>query len=554
MRKLRPLGVLLMSVAAWLAPAFAPAQPVAAPSAALRARVERLPDGLALVRGESIAAPNVLYDMYASREFAPAWTSPSARAELLRAIREAANDGLDPQDYHLAALEQLEAATGPTDAAEDLWYDYDVLQSDALARLLYHLLFGKLDPVEMSPEWNFTHDVRRGPPAKFLQSVIDAPSLFAEIEREKPKHELYRTLRAELAHYRELRARGGWPSIPSGPTLKPGERDPRVAALRARLAVTGELVAPASESETDARAFDDSVAAAVRAFQSANGLEADGAVGRGTLSALNVPVDARIGQIEVNLERGRWLLHDLDSTFTVVNIAGFRIYYLRDGEIAWSGRVQVGKPFRQTPVFRSTITSLVLNPTWTVPPGIFANDILPALQRDPEYLAKRGLSVIDAEGRPVTEPIDWATMTPRRFPYMLRQGPGPDNALGRVKFMFPNEYSVYLHDTPSQALFAKSERAFSSGCIRVENPLELAQLLLEGQPGWDADAIAAAVATGKTQTISLQNKVPVLLAYWTAWVDRDGVLQFRSDLYGFDAKVRAALDLPFRVHRRPERE
>jgi L,D-transpeptidase YcbB len=553
MRKLRPLCVLLVLVAAWLAPALAPARPLAVPNAALRERVERLREGPALVRGQSIAAAQVLHDLYASREFAPAWTSPSARAELLRAIREAANDGLDPQDYHLAALEQLEAETGQTDAAEDLWHDYDLLQSDALARLLYHLLFGKLDPAELSPEWNFSHDVHRGPPAKFLQSVIDAPSLYAEIEREKPQHEMYRKLRAELAHYRELRARGGWPSLPNGPTLKPGERDRRVVPLRARLAVTGELVAPARASEIDAPAFDDSVAAAVRAFQNANGLEADAVVGADTLTALNVPIDARIGQIEVNLERGRWLLHDLDPTFAVVNIAGFRVYYLRDGKLVWSGRAQVGKPFRQTPIFRSTITYLVLNPTWTVPPGIFANDILPALKRDPGYLAKRGLRVVDAEGRPVTVPIDWATMTPGSFPYMLRQEPGPDNALGRVKFMFPNEYSVYLHDTPSQALFAKSERAFSSGCIRVENPLELARLLLEGQPGWDAEAIAAAVASGATRTLTLQHKVPVLLTYWTAWVDRDGVLQFRSDVYGRDAKVRAALDLPFRVHRMPER-
>lgn len=238
----------------------------------------------------------------------------------------------------------------------------------------------------------------------------------------------------------------------------------------------------------------------------------------------------------------------------MVNVAGFRVYYLRDSELVWSARVQVGKPFRQTPIFRSTITYLVLNPTWTVPPGIFANDILPAQKRDPGYLAKRGLAVVDSEGRPVTAPIDWASMTPRRFPYLLRQGPGPNNALGRVKFMFPNQYSVYLHDTSSQALFAKSERAFSSGCIRVENPLELARLLLEGQTGWDADAIAAAVAKGETRTVTLQNKVPVLLTYWTAWVDRDGVLQFRGDVYDRDAKVRAALDLPFRVHRAPELE
>jgi murein L,D-transpeptidase YcbB/YkuD len=548
MRELRRGCLSLLFALAWLIPTRALAQGPSGPNEALRERVERIRDDpAALVRGHSIAARRVLPELYANREFAPAWGSAEARDELVRAIRESAADGLNPEDYHVAALEQLAAETAQPGASPDLWLDYDLLQTDALARLLYHLLFGKLDPREVTPHWNFHRQIHRGDPAQFLQSVIDAPSLYAEVEREKPQYEMYRHLRAELARYRDLQSRGGWSPIPAGAALKPGARDPRVPALRARLAATGEL-APVS-SESDALIFDDSVLAAVRAFQSANGLDADGTVGTGTLVALNRPIDARIAQIQVNLERGRWLLHDLDPTFVVVNVAGFRVYYLRDRELAWSARVQVGKPFRQTPIFRSTIQYLVLNPTWTVPPGIFAKDILPALKRDPGYLAKRGLGVVDAKGRPVTAPIDWAATTPRSFPYLLRQEPGPDNALGRVKFMFPNEYSVYLHDTPSQALFEKSDRAFSSGCIRVENALELAALLLDGQAGWDAAAIGRALQSGETRTVTLQRKVPVLLTYWTAWVDRDGVLQFRGDVYGFDEKVRAALELPFRIHR-----
>ena len=551
MSGLRRFRVSLVCALVWLAagPAFAEPPPNA-PSEALRERVERVRDDpAALVHGRSIAARRAIPELYANRGFAPAWTSPAAREQLLRAVRDSAADGLDPEDYNLSALEQLAAETAQPGASEDLWLDYDLLQTDALARLLYHLVFGKLDPREMTPHWNFQRDVHRGEPAAYLQSVIDAPSLYDQIEREKPQNEMYRRLRAELARYRALRERGGWASIPAGPTLKSGTRDPRVPALRARLAATGEL-AP-EPAETDALIYDDSLLAAVRAFQTAHGIDADGTVGAGTLAALNRPVDDRIVQIEVNLERGRWLLHDLDPTFVVVNVAGFRVYYLRDGALAWSSRVQVGKPFRQTPIFRSTIQYLVLNPTWTVPPGIFANDILPAVKRDPGYLAKRGLRVVDGKGEPVTAPIDWAAVTPRSFPYMLQQGPGPDNALGRVKFMFPNEYSVYLHDTPSQALFEKSERAFSSGCIRVENALELAALLLDGQADWNAAAIASAVEAGTTRTVTLERKVPVLLTYWTAWVDRDGVLNFRSDVYGLDAKVRAALEQPFRVHRIP---
>jgi murein L,D-transpeptidase YcbB/YkuD len=176
---------------------------------------------------------------------------------------------------------------------------------------------------------------------------------------------------------------------------------------------------------------------------------------------------------------------------------------------------------------------------------IFANDVLPALKRDPDYLEKHAMRVVDTEGLPVPEPVDWANVGPDGFPYLLRRDPGPGNPLGRVKFMFPNPYAVYLHDTPSQALFEKADRTESSGCIRIENALELAALLLEGQEGWDAAALELAVATGETRTVTLERRVPVLVSYWTAWVDRDGKLQVRSDVYGLDAKVRAGLDTPF---------
>jgi murein L,D-transpeptidase YcbB/YkuD len=524
-----------------------PAQSASGPNEALRERVERIRDDPSYrVRGHAIAARRALPELYANRGFTRAWTSADARAELERAIRDSAADGLDPEDYHRSALEELRAATALPEAPEETWLDYDVLQTDALARLVYHLLFGKLDPADLDPHWSFEREVHHGAPAAFLQALIDSPSLFAAVEREKPQHEMYRDLRAELARYRALRERGGWEPIPGGPTLAAGDSGARVAALRARLAATGHL---APEAAGASAAYDAAVEAAVREFQRLDDLEADGVVGRASLEALNRPIDARIAQIEVNLERGRWLLHDLDPTFVVVNAAGFRVYYLRDHTLVWSARAQVGRPYRQTPTFRATLSYLVLNPTWTVPPGIFAADILPELRRDPGYLARRRLRVVDAHGRPVTTPIDWTTVTPGRFPYLLRQDPGPDNALGRVKFMFPNRYAVYLHDTPSRALFERTDRTFSSGCIRIENPLDLAALLLEGQAGWDAAAIERELARGETRTVTLERKVPVLVAYWTAWVDRDGKLHFHRDVYGRDAQLHAALAARFQPGR-----
>jgi murein L,D-transpeptidase YcbB/YkuD len=210
--------------------------------------------------------------------------------------------------------------------------------------------------------------------------------------------------------------------------------------------------------------------------------------------------------------------------------------------------VIIGKPYRATPVFRSEMTYLVLNPTWTVPPTILAQDILPAQRRDRGYLDRKGIRIIDRNGRVVpSAKIDWATATPGRFPYQLVQRPGPDNALGRVKFMFPNSYAVYLHDTPARELFAKSERAFSSGCIRVAKPFELVALLLDDQAGWDPAAIEQAVEKGETRTLRLSKPVPVLLTYFTAWVDREGTLQLRRDIYGRDEIVRRGIEAGFQV-------
>ncbi len=357
----------------------------------------------------------------------------------------------------------------------------------------------------------------------------------------KPTHRLYVGLKRELARYRAALPTPG--SVPAGPALKPGASDPRVPALRARLAASGDLDATAAVASPEA--YDEALEAAVRRFQGRMGLEADGVVGAGTIAELNVPVADRIRQLRINLDRGRVLLQDLPPEFIVVNVAGFSLYYVRGQEIAWSTRVQVGKPYRKTPLFRSEINYLVFSPTWTVPPGIIRADILPVARKDPGVFARKQLKVLDAEGR-VIDPasVDWSRFQGGHIPYTLRQDPGPDNALGRVKLMFPNPYLVYLHDTPSQSLFERAERSFSSGCVRVQDALKLAELVLDDPSRWDAESIAATVAAGKLVNVTLKKKVPVLLTYWTAWVDARGVMNFRRDIYGQDAKWGAALGEP----------
>jgi len=358
---------------------------------------------------------------------------------------------------------------------------------------------------------------------------------------------LYQRLKTALASYRAIAERGGWPAVPAGETLKPGAEDPRLPVLRQRLLAEGDLATDAPVEVT----YADSLVAAVERFQTRHGLTADGVIGPGTLAAMNVPVADRIDQLRVNLERCRWVVREAQERFVVTNVAAFQVFLFEDGKIRWQSRCQVGKEARQTPIFGAEIRYVELNPTWTVPPTIFAKDTLPAVRRDPGYLKERHLRVIDARGKEVpASQINWATTTPRNFPHMLRQDPGPHCALGRVKFVSPNEHAVYMHDTPSQELFATDQRAFSSGCIRVEHPLELARLLIDDSK-WTAEAIDATIATEKTTPILLSKPVPVYFLYFTATADHEGRPHFFRDLYGRDPRVLTGLEQDFSFRRQP---
>jgi murein L,D-transpeptidase YcbB/YkuD len=318
-----------------------------------------------------------------------------------------------------------------------------------------------------------------------------------------------------------------------------------VPLLRRRLVMTGDYDGPPSESTM----LDAALAEGLKTFQRRHLLSPDGVVGPGTLRELNVPAAARVEQIRLNLERGRWVLHEIgDEDLVVVDIAGYGVRYLKKGHAVWRARAIIGKPYRQTPVFRSEITNIVFNPTWTVPPGIVAKDVLPQLQRGENVLARKQLRVLDRSGNPVdAAQIDWSKYTARNLPYIFRQDAGDSNALGRVKINFDNPHLVYLHDTPSRSLFEQQDRSFSSGCIRVERPLELAGLLLDDPVKWGAAAIHGAVDAGTTRSVPLIRKVPVLLVYWTADEDADGRTVFKRDVYQRDAKLTRALDSRFSV-------
>ena len=507
----------------------------------IRAHVEELRVGGHLeLLGQPVASRAVLPHVYENREFAPAWSTLRQIDGLLEIVDESYLEGLDPADYHTAALREVRATlTDLATLTPSARAELDILLTDSIIRLGYHLRFGKVDPNALDTNWNPTLELFLEDPAITIQQAIDSPSLRDFAARAIPRAFLYERFKIALAEYRALEAKGGWPAVPAGATIKPGDKDERVPALAARLAVTADLPATAAVNGT---LYDETLALGVRRFQARHGLAPDGAVGPATLAALNVPVAARIEQLRANLERARWVFYEPESEFLVVNIAGYTLYHLRRGEVVWRTRVQVGRPYRQTPIFRAEMTYLVVNPTWTVPPTIYRNDILPAVRRNPAYLASRNIDVFDFGGSPVDPAtVDWSGRNP---PYRLVQRPGPDNALGRIKFMFPNEHAIYLHDTPSRDLFDRDSRAFSSGCIRVENPLELAEQLLGVGARERLDSV---IASGRTQTIFLEKPMPIMLLYWTAEPDATGLVSFLPDVYARDAAVIAALAEPFRA-------
>jgi murein L,D-transpeptidase YcbB/YkuD len=506
----------------------------------LRARVAQLrTERVVHVAGSEIAARGLIAAFYERRGFRPAWTRPGQAAALAGVIEASRGHGLDPEDYHAAALRR---ATGrPATAAAQA--DLELLRTDAAVRLAYHLHFGKANPRELYPGWNFTRSLGAIDPVPALEAVVAAASPADAIERYAPSLPLYRRLREALARYRAIADAGGWRQVERGAALELGASGPRVAALRARLAATGDI-GPDTTAGAD---FDATLDAAVRRFQDRHGLVVDGVVGRRTLAALNVDVAWRIDQLRVNLERVRWVAQDLAGDYLVVDIAGFAARLVLDGRLAWSSRVVVGRPYRRTPVFRATLDHLVLNPTWTVPPTILREDVVPKVVQDPAYLERHHMQVVDARGRPVDiASIAWDRYRSGSFPYQIVQAPGEDNPLGRVKFMLPNPHAVYLHDTPAGELFQRSERAFSSGCIRLEQTFDLAVLLLDDPERWSADALRAAIASGETRTVRVKRRLPVMLLYFTAEADEDGTVRFRPDLYGRDPRVLAALGAPFR--------
>ena len=489
--------------------------------------------GATKIDGISLDAP-LLTKVYAARDFAPLWVEGdggAAKAEaIVDRLKRADRDGLRPTDYALDAIERRSTAKDAGDLA-----DLDLLLTHGLIRFAGDVRVGRVPPEVVDPALKTFSRDRDG--ADIVAGALAADDLVEFLDGIGPGDPRYGRLKRTLRWYREIAAKGGWPELPDGKTLKPGMRDARVRVLRERLAVTGDIFGIPKDPDL----FDPNVERAVRFFQQRHGLDVDGAVGRKTRAAMNVPVEQRIATMLLNLERRRWLAADLGERFVFVNIADAVVKLIDGDKTVLDMRAVVGAPYHMTPVFSDEITYLQLNPYWNVPRSITRRELLPKAKRDPGYMSARGIKVLSGGAAVDPRTIDWATVDASTFPYRLRQDPGPRNALGRVKIMFPNKYSVYLHDTPARDLFSKSTRAFSHGCIRLHKPLELAAMLLADQKKWDRKSIDAVLESKKVKTVRMARPIPVHISYLTAWVNKDGSVHFRADVYGRDKRLARAL-------------
>jgi murein L,D-transpeptidase YcbB/YkuD len=516
-----------------------PAVALADDDAQLRARLDALskPEGR-IIGATRIASYEFLPKLYAALGYKLAWASQTNVMALNEAIARSWEDGLLPSDFHAPTIKALT----DSGAEQSNTIERDLVMSDALARLLYQLYFGKVNPNGLDPNWNFARPALSEDPAALVAEALRSEKIAALVEKARLQHPLYSALKATLQAYTQFETAGGWPEVPTGPAVKPGGKDPRIPALRARLHVTGEYQGTVDQVSD---VLDEPLAQALSNFQSSHGLDGDGVLGAQTVSALNVSAHERVEQIRVNLERARWILRPLGPEMVVVNIAGFYLHLVLKGQRVWTTRVIVGKSYNKTPIFTETMKTIVFNPDWTVPRSIIRSEIFARASADPNYLAANNYYLPDGKGGSIDVPVDWSQWTAATFPYGIVQRPGPRNALGLVKFLFPNRYSVYLHDTPGRQLFAKAGRTFSHGCIRVEEPLKLAELILGDRLGWDRGKIDAVVAANKMQSVNLPIPLPVMLLYWTVDPTFDGGAHFYQDIYGRDARLLKALNAEF---------
>lgn len=485
---------------------------------------------------------------YEAREYKPFWFGADGKldrhaSQLAAAIETVVLHGLDPAKYAVSKILEMPPAKNDAERAR-----MELRLTRLLVDYAGDLFAGSVEPNKTAPA-NYRRPVRPDT-EKLLNRAAEANDFTTFLTTLEPTARRYKRLKAALVKYRALAEKGGWEKIDAGPTLKPGMKNKRVEQVKKRLMVTGELASMGSEPQT----FDDALVAAVNRFQGRHGLTQDGKVGRNTLAEMNVSVDHRVQQIIINMERRRWLDPDLGAKYVFVNIADFELKYVENDKTRYTARVVVGRVYHKTPIFSDRIRHVRFNPYWNVPYSIASKEMLPKIKRDPGYLARNRYMLLTKplDNSSAIDPhsVDWSKVTRARFPYYIRQKSGKGNALGTMIFMFPNPHNVFIHDTQARSLFSRDVRSFSHGCIRVEDPHKLAEILLRTNNGWTIDRIRKMKHKDDEVQIRLKEPVPVHITYITAWANKDGSVHFRRDIYKRDNVLIKILHRPSKAKRK----
>lgn len=509
--------------------------------------------GFTGLHGKPEQADQLLLELYLDNGMRPYWVTEygvQAKAgQLLVVLDKAEEDGLDPARYRAATIAALLSARDVDSLAR-----LDVMLTLAMNAYVTDMRKGRVASTRLDTrlfaavrDSDSETDV-----AELVRTGLNSNDLIGFLAQQAPQHRAYRALKELLATYRRLEAAGGWPQIPPGQKLEPGMADQRLELLAQRLLITGDLTAPLAA--TPPLLYEGELVKAVKRFQLRYNLKQDGIIGKGTLNALNISVRDHVNKIRLNLERWRWLPHQLNGRRILVNIAGFTLTSMNNEQTELFMPVIVGEIYNKTPVFSHAMTYIEINPYWTVPPSIVRKEIVPKMRKNPGYLSGQRIRIFAGwhEGAPEIAPasINWQLIGSEITRYRLRQDPGPGNALGRIKFMFPNSQNIYMHDTPSQALFQRTQRTFSHGCIRLSYPIELAWHILQHDgSSLTKEQLHKAVASKKQRVFILNQPLPVHILYLTALAAEDNSPHFYDDIYGHDSQLAEALLIDSPDHR-----
>lgn len=486
--------------------------------------VEKAPDSFVALAVDSTSfegeGANLLFKLYQKNNFTTIWNNTPQRQNILNFIASCESEGLNPEDYNLKKLSDTEGEIASASDKQRIKYDIEL--SIAAQKLLSHLSNGKLNPKKLYSDWEIKrneYDIN-----SHLYNAVKGDSILQELANTTPQHQVYKSLQNALKILNSFPDQK-FTSIKSDQKIQLNDSVKDMSTIKKKLIYWKDLKSSAKITNI----YDTLTYKAIKKFQVRHGLSADGVIGRGTIAALNETKADRQNQIKANMERWRWYRRAFSNHYIIINIADYKMRLVKDNDTIETKRIAVGTIKRKTPILTSKLSDIVINPTWTVPPTILKEDLVPSARNNRDYFRRTNIAIFDWSNNPIS-PQDWDPDNYKKYRYV--QGPGDNNSLGNVKFNFPNSHMVYLHDTNHKNIFSRNNRSLSSGCVRVENPLPLAEMLLNDSQ-WSLDSIKSAISTRETISVKVKDPVYIYQYYWTAWSE-NGELIFRDDIYNLD--------------------